>query len=63
MACPTVAFSTAALYEDEAETSLCERRFGIDDYLPAIEYIDKCSCHKKQACCLLIVTCHPQYLH
>jgi hypothetical protein len=40
MACPTVAFSTAALHEDEAETSLCERRFGIDDYLPAIEYID-----------------------
>jgi hypothetical protein len=63
MVCPTVAFSTAELYEGDAETSLCQRRFGIDDYLPAIEYIEQCSCHKNQACCLLLVTCHPQYLH
>jgi hypothetical protein len=63
MVCPTVAFSTAALHEDAAETPLCERRFGIDDYIPAIEYIDECSCHKNRACCLLLVTCRPQYLH
>ncbi len=63
MRCYTVAFSTAGLHADEAETSLCERRFIVDAYLPAVEYVDECSCHKNHACCLLLMTFHPQYLH
>jgi|CXWL01.1.fsa_nt_gi hypothetical protein len=63
MGCHTVAFSTAGLHADEAETFLCERRFSVDTYLPAVEYVDECSCHKNQACCLLLMTFHPQYLH
>ncbi len=63
MGCHTVAFPTAELHADEGETSLYERRFIVDDYLHAIEYADESSCHKNQACLLLSVTCHPQYLH
>ena len=50
MGCHTVAFPTAGLHADEAETSLYEGRFIVDTGLPAIEYVDECSCLKNHAC-------------
>jgi len=46
MGCHTVAFSTAGLHAGEAETFLCKRRFSVDIYLPAVEYVDECACHE-----------------
>jgi hypothetical protein len=45
MGCSRAAFPTAGLHVAEAEIFLWERRFSVGTYLPAVEYVDECSCH------------------